>query len=447
MSLRVRLITSILVVLLASLGIGGLSGGWTATQSVRTELQAALGLGERTVRTEAAGLVVSDDALAEPSRRLVRLFDGNRHVHAMLVDTVGREQLTSAPFEPHEPAPAWLVRLIAPSLPDVLVPLPQVGTMILRADPWNEVAEVWGQLRGGLMALGVFCLLSTALIAMVVTRALRPLEALAAALATVNSDSFAVRLRPAGAPELAKLAQGFNAMVERLGRAEAQNHRLHEQLVTVQEEERAELARDLHDEVGPFLFCVSIDAAAIEQAARAGRYGEVPVSAAAIRNAVGHMQVHVRAMLERLRPPSPVELGLALSLHNLVTFWQARRPAIAFTLRVTQEEDLDEATKEVVYRVAQEGMTNAVRHGQPGRIEVVIEPCAGDAVLVRVVDDGVGLSGSGVLGFGLTALHERVQAKGGALEILDGPGGRGLEVMARLPRRAPADAAEFVLPP
>jgi two-component system, NarL family, sensor histidine kinase UhpB len=236
-------------------------------------------------------------------------------------------------------------------------------------------------------------------------------------------------------------------MVERLGRAEAQNRRLHEQLVTVQEEERAELARDLHDEVGPFLFCVTIDVAAIEQAVRAGRHGEVPVNTAAIRKAVGHMQVHVRAMLERLRPPSPVELGLVLSLRNLVTFWQARRPAIAFTLRITEEEELDETTKEVAYRVVQEGMTNAVRHGHPGRIEVVIEPSGDDEMLVRVADDGVGLNGSGVPGFGLTALRDRVHAKGGTFEVRDGPGGRGLEVMARLPRRVPADAAEFLLPP
>ena len=72
-------------------------------------------------------------------------------------------------------------------------------------------------------------------------------------------------------PNLARLAKGFNTMVERLDAAQARNLRLNEQLMTLQEEERTELARDLHDEVGPFLFAVHLDAASIEQAAASGR--------------------------------------------------------------------------------------------------------------------------------------------------------------------------------
>jgi two-component system sensor histidine kinase UhpB len=233
-----------------------------------------------------------------------------------------------------------------------------------------------------------------------------------------------------------RLAQGFNNMAEKLGRAEEQNRRLHQQLVAIQEEERAELARDLHDDVGPFLFGVSVDAAAIERAAAAGRLGEIPASAAAIRQAVAHMQAQVRSMLGRLRPASPVELGLEPSLRNLVAFWQARRPGIDIGFRLTvEEDDLDVAAKEVIYRVVQEGLTNAVRHGHPDRIDISVDSGGGGtAVVARVADNGIGLSGAKALGFGLTGLRDRVLARGGAFEVGGGVDGGGLTVTARLPR-------------
>lgn len=443
MSLRFRLIVSVFAVLLLSFAAGGLLAGWTATQSVRVETQAALAAGERTVRSEVRG----DPTPGRPPSDfapLVRSFDGNRHLRAELVDAAGGTLLAaSAPPTPRRPAPDWLVRLLAPALPPVALPLPAGppgGAVVLRADPRNEVAEVWGQARDGFAVLALFCALSAALVVLVVGRALRPLEELSRALASVGAGAFAVRLQPAGAPELMRLARGFNGMAEELGRAEDRNRRLHEQLVAVQEEERAELARDLHDEVGPFLFGVSVDAAAIERAAAAGRHDGIPASAAAIRQAVAHMQAQVRSMLGRLRPASPVELGLAPSLRNLVAFWRARKPGIGIGLRVAvEEDDLDEATKEVVYRVVQEGLTNAVRHGRPGRIEVSVGPGAGGAAVVaRVADDGVGLAGAEAPGFGLTGLRDRVLARGGAFEVAGGAAGVGLTVTARLPR---ADAA------
>ena len=451
MSLRVRLIGSILSVLLLSLAAGGLLAGWTATQSVLVEMQAALAAGERTVRGEMRGDPQSSRTPAA-SVPLVRLFDGNRHLRAELTDAACGKLAASAPLEPSRPAPEWLVRLLAPALPPVALPLAadaRDGAVVLRADPRNEVAEVWGQARDGFAVLALFCAVSAALVALVVRRALRPLEELSKALASVGAGAFAVRVRAAGAPELMRLAHGFNAMAEELGRAEQRNRRLQEQLIGIQEEERAELARDLHDEVGPFLFGISVDAAAIERAAAAGRHDEIRANVAAIRQAVAHMQVQVRSMLGRLRPASPVELGLGHSLRGLVAFWRARKPGIDIGLQLAvDEDDLDDATKEVVYRVVQEGLTNAARHGRPDRIEITVGPDAhGAFVVARVADDGVGLAGAEAPGFGLTGLRDRVVARGGAFELASGTGGRGLAVTARLPQRnatataLPLDAA------
>ena len=176
--------------------------------------------------------------------------------------------------------------------------------------------------------------------------------------------------------------------------------------------------------------------ARLNQAAATGQHAVITERALAIREAVGHMQRHVRAMLKRLRLASPVEVGLASALRNIIAFWQAHRPAIAFTLEVaTDEEGLDETTKSVIYRVAQEGLSNAVRHGHPRRVEVAVTPGGGSSVIVRVSDDGIGMRGVSA-GFGLAGMGERVAALGGSLSVAGKPGGTGVVVTARLPCRA-----------
>ena len=155
------------------------------------------------------------------------------------------------------------------------------------------------------------------------------------------------------------------------------------------------------------------------------------------------MQRHVRSMLKRLRLASPVEIGLAPALGNLIAFWQAHRPAVAFTLEVAADEDaLNEATKAVIYRVAQESLSNAVRHGHPSRIEVIISLDENGSVVVRVSDDGVGMAGVSEPGFGLAGMRERVAALGGSLRVASGPDGTGLTVTARLPYREPVREPE-----
>lgn len=443
MSLRTRLIASIILVLLVSLGAGCASAGWNAARSVRTEMQAALAVGEQTIRHGIEDLPGSRDALADLGR-LVRAFDGDRHVRAALLDAAGHALVTSTLPGPAQPVPAWFVRLVAPDLPpERLAAGTDAGrrVVVLEAEPMNEAGEVWTQLRDSLAVLASSCVLSTVLVSLVVSRALQPLGRVSTALAAVGSGEYAVRLPQAGLSELAGVTQGFNAMVARLSLAEAQNRRLHEQLVTLQEEERADLARDLHDEVGPFLFTAALDAAAIGQAAAAGQHALIPERALAIREAVGHMQRHVRAMLKRLRLASPVEVGLTSALGNIIAFWQAHRPAVAFTLGVAvDEEGLDEATKSVIYRVAQEGLSNAVRHGHPRRVEVTVMPGGDDSVIVRVSDDGIGMRGVSEPGFGLAGMRERVAALDGSLSVAGKPDGTGLVVTARLPCRAEDDA-------
>jgi two-component system sensor histidine kinase UhpB len=443
MSLRARLVVALALVLALSLASGCALAGWHARRSVRAELVAALGVGAQAVRTGLDEAALSPDPDAG-ARRLVGTFDGDRHVRAALLDARGAVMAESRLLTPTAAVPPWFRRLIAPDLAPVAIAAGVSGRLAIRlwANPTNEAGEVWSEFRDVATVLVAFCLLASLLVFWTVGRALRPLDRLCTGLSRIGSGDYAPRVAEDGPPELAALARGFNSMAGRLADAQRGNARLNEHLMTLQEEERADLARDLHDEIGPSLFAVNVTAATIQQLAAAGRTSEISSQARAIQEVVAHVQRHVKGILGRLRPVRAVEFGLGPAIESLVAFWRGRYPAIAFDVGIPADEaGLDEATKETIYRVVQESLANAVRHGKPGRIGIAVTSRSG-SVLVEVTDDGAAAPGALAMepGFGLSGMRERVAALDGTLLIQPGTGDAGWRVAASLPSPAAACA-------
>jgi two-component system sensor histidine kinase UhpB len=238
---------------------------------------------------------------------------------------------------------------------------------------------------------------------------------------------------------LVRIYHGFNQMVERLALSEAQNKRLQQQLTSVQDEERADLARDLHDEIGPLLFAADVDAVAIEQLAKVGEYDDIPHRVGIIREAIGRMQRHVRDILGRLRSAMLLDVGLAHAIDNLVAFWRSHRPKLNFRVDVP-EESFGELIDGTIYRIVQESLSNAIRHGSPSLITIEVTANSDRSISIRVTDDGSGLKNSGRTGgFGIVGMQERVATLGGSLDIANRRDGAGVIVSARLP--APSSTA------
>src|SRR6185437_13008763 len=156
--------------------------------------------------------------------------------------------------------------------------------------------------------------------------------------------------------EIAALADGFNRMISRLKILEDANRRLTGQMLAIQEEERTELARDLHDEMGPFLFAMRLDAEAIESEARKAGQEEIAGCAQALGETVSRIQSHVRDILKQLRPDGLAVVGIKTAIANLSTFWQRHHGGIAIVLKVMGEE-FGAKTDTVIYRLVQEGLT------------------------------------------------------------------------------------------
>jgi len=449
LSLRSRLLFAIFGTLLLSLAAGAAFTYWHAVKKIETEMQAAIAVGGRFAHN------ALDDAEepGNPQRRLALLiadFHGDRHLRASLI-VDGKAVRTSELAKPESPAPAWFYRLLAgePKVLNVALPpaLSRYGSVVLQSDANNEVAEVWSDIGLTLAVLTIFCALVLAFVYLALASAIHPLRDLTAAFARVGDRDYRERVPERGPRELVLLYQGFNRMVEHLALAEAQNKRLQEQLATVQDEERADLARDLHDEVGPMLFAADVDAAAIERLAERGEYGGIAQRVSIIRAAIGQMQRHVRDILGRLRPAVLLDVGLAHAIDNLVSFWTTHRPGLVFQVTVP-EEGFGEPIDGTIYRVVQESVSNAVRHGSATRIEIAVEAGLDQTIVIRVTDDGGGFKSKGRPGapgggYGIVGMSERVASLNGTLEVKNRADGKGVVVEARLPvRTAPrADRA------
>jgi two-component system sensor histidine kinase UhpB len=447
MTLRARLIVLVGFVLLVSLLSGGMLAWWHAAQSARAEMQAALLAGEHRVRDSIEHLAEVTDREGD-LRRLIATFNADRHVRAMLLDSAGRSLASSVLSTPLHPEPDWFFDLLGVGPTTTLI---AIGANVaaekaieLKTDPHNEVSEVWIEFRDGMVIVLLFCVLSFALIYWMAGRSLRPLETLAAGFGTIGGGDYAARVAEGGPPEVEGLSRAFNAMAEHLGALEARNQRLHTQLLTIQEEERADLARDLHDDVGPFLFAVNVDVASIASSAEARGDTETLERGRSIREAVSHMQKHVKSILGRLRPTGLTDIGLAQAVENLGVFWRRRHPQLAVHFDLGPADvsfgDVLDAT---LYRLIQESLTNAIRHGRPRNVTVTIKAEDEGDILLEVSDDGVGFADStDGTGLGLAGMQERIAALGGSLSVRNQADGHGASVTARLPREATAGAAE-----
>ncbi len=442
MSLRQQLIATIALVLLATLGLGAMLVHWHAVKKVETEMAAALAVGARI----AHNAVDDADEVINPRRRLELMiadFNGDRHLKASVRAADGTTLLASQPAIDDEPAPAWLVRWIDQPARRTDVKLPPVfdqhGTLVLEADARNEIAEVWDDLVIYAKLLGVYSVSGLGVTLLVLSHAMRPLRDLNIAVTRIGAGDFSASLPEAGPTELVRLAGGFNAMTRRLAQAEDRNIQLVDQLSRVQEEERIELSRNLHDEVSPLLFSVDVDAMSIKHLVADGKVDGISDKAKAIQSAVQSMKSNVRGIIEQLRPVDMAPDDWRAAVGEMLEFWQLRFPDVSFQMELG-DIVCPPAIGIAVRYMTNEGIGNALKHGEPKRIAVTIVE-RGGGLVATVRDDGGGIRvGRGRPGYGLVGMRERVIRAGGTFEIIEIGEPRGVEVRGTFPLASSAAA-------
>jgi signal transduction histidine kinase len=206
----------------------------------------------------------------------------------------------------------------------------------------------------------------------------------------------------------------------------------------VQEAERRELARELHDQMGQLLTALTMNLEALRRAAPAALESAIGESLAIVQGLLRE----VRDLSFRLRPAMLDDMGLTEALRWYVDR-EARRTGIRATVTVDPAVGRLPATIETaVFRVVQEAMTNVGRHARASSVAVELR-ADGDVVHLVVADDGVGFDADAArdrLRLGLLGMRERVALVGGTLEIESVPG-HGTELRARIPAAAASERA------
>jgi two-component system sensor histidine kinase UhpB len=222
----------------------------------------------------------------------------------------------------------------------------------------------------------------------------------------------------------------------RLAELLAENKRLAQQYVDIQESERKALARDLHDEMGQYLNAIKLDAVSIREAASAAP--EAAEAARAMIANIDRVYGAVTGLIRQLRPVGFDELGVVAALEHCVNEWRLRLPAVRIELSVSGDfEALDEPRGLVLYRLVQEALTNIARHSHATRVEIRIASNraapGGPCIELLIADNGRGVdlrvprSGLGLLG-----MRERVSALGGSITLVSECDG-GFKVVSSLP--------------
>lgn len=295
------------------------------------------------------------------------------------------------------------------------------------ADPDVIVSRAWDRTED-LMRLALGMAVGGALLTgLLVARLLSPFRAILKGIERLQNGDFETRLPRQRVAEFDRLGLALNDTAKALQDARETRTDLTRRLFTVQESERRALARELHDEFGQCLTATRALAAAVAQSGETTAQDGVRIAEIS-----GQMMESLRGELARLRPPDLDALGLEAALQRLVAGWRGRLPNVRFFLELAcTPETVSDDLALSLYRITQECMTNAIRHGCPKSVTVMLE--TGSEIVLTVFDDGgVRADVPGGDGYGLLGIRERVNALGGSFSLA--PFESGMRACVHLPR-------------
>jgi len=353
-----------------------------------------------------------------------------RHLHVALYNHAG-QRLTQPDTDAEPVSMLWLHKILTRDVAlsahaqTVQRPDGERVTIVLEPNPYSESVEA---MHNALLFLGLYAGLAAALIAAMwisVKLAFAPLTDILAALARFEAGDFGARLAQSATRELNQIVQALNHLAAALTEQIAKQRDLLHRLQDVQEDERRKLAHELHDEFGQLLTAMQVDASYLVK--KTAGQPELEACATAMYDNSSLILSQVKSLLVQLRPyglqgGEERDIALEQALRELVRQRQARADA-ALDCKLTValgQAVIPQRLAVAVYRIAQEALTNVMRHAQASEVVIRVEYHRDSQSLkLTVADNGIGFDPastvSGNHGLGLVGIRERVLANQGSL--------------------------------
>jgi two-component system sensor histidine kinase UhpB len=350
-----------------------------------------------------------------------------------LYDAQGRMlyQSPQSPYKAGRDAPAWFTSLVAPPPAVQSIDFPD-GKLVVESNASRAVLDAWEDAEVLLLStLGLLVALNVGVYGLV-GRTVRPFRRIVGAMNQLEGGRFDVALPPLPGAEAGTIGAAFNRMVGMLqGHIETERRAVRAELQLSDsreltrwvdhrvEEERRMIARELHDELGQSV--TAMRSMALSIAKRVGGVDpEAAQAAQTIADESSRLYDAMHGMIPRLTPLVLDNFGLAEALADLAERTRRSQPGVRIDLQVDLGgSPLGSEAALTLYRAAQEGLTNALRHGQARQVQLAVR-VQGTGVELELADDGVGLAPgwSQKAGHhGLRWLGERVQGLGGRFEV------------------------------
>ena len=332
---------------------------------------------------------------------------------------------TSNTLDEIKPPPYWFIFLIEKLSEEIFfskINIDQRGEMtgyiLIKPEPIYEYAEIWQQIKVGLWIIGAFLILINIVVLILFSHMIKPINKIIEGFEKLEAGNYKSKINKSNILELDIIGKKFNSMINNLRQSNDKIHKLSQNLINVQEQEKSELARDLHDELGQSLTALQAEAASISKSTKKSSRDDAIFNVIQLSK---NMMLSTREIIKKLNLGLIEDLGLESALIELFENWKRRFKGVKFEYKI-EDKALRKITKQEtahLYRIFQEALTNIAKHSEPKNIKITIKSLdRGNKTRILISNDGIKSNLVNNEGLGLIGIAERVDQINGSLEVI-----------------------------
>lgn len=439
MSLRYQINLRILFSSLCILILGSSIAIWQARIAVDKEVESSINLAVKLIGFGVSQVDQNKQLETEWLSQFNTLKE-TRHLNIQLKEASGNilNLTNSFASEQHDKLPPqWFIKLLDDGHYEVEHKISAVNglthTLIIQANPLDEITEVWEESLAFLGSLFFLTLFTFLTVNLVFNKAIKSTTDIVDALQAIENGEYQHSVTGGSITEYDIIAKAVNHLAYELHATQQENRALTQHSLEIQEDERQHLSQELHDELGQSITAIKVMAVTASH-----QKADIKLATDGIVDICDHVMKVVRSMMQQLHPLVLTELGLKATMEDLLNHWTARNPELSLTIDCPDDVDhLEHKITIQVFRIVQECLTNIVRHAQANhaliKLTIKHDSSLQKTLFLEVNDDGKGCAqGKLKSGFGLLGMRERVKSLGGQFTIQSSPE-QGMKVLASIP--------------